>query len=232
MNAADFATPLAAFVAGMVTSVHCAVMCGPLGCALFGAKPGTPREMRQAVCSYHAMRLLSYSVVGATLGALGGAAAGVFHTSFSRLLPWAMAAFFVVLAFGWERYLPRLPLVSRWLFKMNLRATLLPRSTAAALLGAATPFLPCGPLYLAFGATLVSGSWIAGATLMAAFALGTMPLYALLQIGAWRWQGAMTPAVQNWTRRVLALGSAALIGGRALTHNGSLLEPIRCLLCH
>jgi len=232
MNSADFATPLAAFVAGMVTSVHCAVMCGPLGCALLGTRTATRSEMRNAAISYHAARLVSYSTVGAILGTVGAAAGGLFHTSFSRALPWAMALFFVVIAFGWEARLPRLPFVGRWLLKLNLRAVSLPRVEAAALLGTATPFLPCGPLYLAFGVALVSGSWVAGASLMAAFAMGTIPLYALIQLGAFHWQARLGPKVGIWTRRTLALGSAALVGGRALTHDGSLVAPLRCLLCH
>jgi len=232
MNAADFATPLAAFVAGMMTSVHCAVMCGPLGCALLNTRNAAPGEMRKAAFCYHAARIVSYGVVGASLGAMGAAAGGIFHTSFSRMLPWVMALLFVVIAFGWERSLPRLPFVSRWLLKINFQATSLPRTRAAALLGAVTPFLPCGPLYLAFGVALVSGSWIAGAFLMASFALGTIPLYALAQFGAWRWQAQLAPSTQIWTRRIFALGSAALVGGRAFFHDGSLVAPLRCLLCH
>ena len=232
MNAADFATPLAAFVAGMVTSVHCAAMCGPLGCALYGAKPASSAEGRDAVLCYHAARAVSYALVGALFGAIGMSAAGLFHASISRALPWAMALFFVVIAFGWERKIPRLPFVNRWIFRLNLRAAALPRNQVAALLGVVTPFLPCGPLYLAFGVALVSGSWLAGVAIMVSFALGTIPLFALAQIGALRWQGRLSPGARLWTRRGLALGSAALVGGRAALHDGSLLAPLRCLLCH
>jgi len=231
MNAADFATPLAAFLAGMVTSVHCAAMCGPLGCALLGTKTASPAEWRRAVLCYHTARAGSYALVGALLGGIGMSAGGLFHAPVSRALPWAMAAFFVIIALGWERRIPRLAFVTRWLLKLNLRTAVLPRHRAAALLGAATPFLPCGPLYLAFGVSLVSGSWFAGAALMLSFALGTIPLFALAQVGALRWQSHFSPQTQLWTRRVLALGSAALVGGRAALHDGSLLTPIKCLLC-
>jgi sulfite exporter TauE/SafE len=232
MNPADLTTPIAAFIAGTVTSFHCAVMCGPLGCALLGAKSASPGEWRRAAITYHTARLLSYAVIGALLGSLGAVSGGFFHASISRVLPWLMALFLVVIAFGWERHLPRLPFLSRWLFKLNLRTTALRRTPAAALLGAVTPFLPCGPLYLAFGAALVTGSWLSGTALTAAFALGTIPLYALAQIGALRWQSRLAPTTQIWTRRILALGSAMLVGGRAILHDGNLLTPIRCLLCH
>lgn len=232
MNAADFATPLAAFVAGMVTSVHCAAMCGPLGCALLGGKPAYPAERRHALLCYHTARAVSYASFGALFGAIGMSAAGLFHTPISRALPWAMVLFFVVISFGWERKIPPIPFISHRMFRLNLRAASLPRIQVAALLGAATPFLPCGPLYLAFGVALVSGSWLAGAAIMVSFALGTMPLYALAQIGALRWQSRLSPGARLWTRRGLALGSAALVGGRAAFHDGSLLTPLKCLLCH
>jgi sulfite exporter TauE/SafE len=232
MQSLDFATPLAALVAGIITSAHCVLMCGPLGCALFGSRASGPGEMRAAAASYHFARVVSYATVGALLGAVGAAAGGVFHAPLSRLLPWIMALFFVVIAFGWESRLPRLPFLGRWFMRLSQRAAALPIRRAAAILGLATPFLPCGPLYLAFGAALVSGSWIVGTTLLASFAFGTIPLYLLGQLGAMRLQASFAPGAQLWIRRTLALGSALLIGGRAFLHDGSLTAPLRCLLCH
>lgn len=230
-SAADFATPLAAFAVGVVTSVHCAAMCGPLGCALLGGQKATAGERRTAAAVYHATRTLSYALVGALLGFLGQSAAGLFHAPLSRALPWAFALLFVVVALGWEDKLPRPVFVSRWLLRLNLRAASARPARAALVLGAATPFLPCGPLYLAFGVALVAGSALAGAQLMAAFALGTVPLYFLAQLGAWRMQARLAPAAWRGTRRGFALLSAALIGGRALLHDGTLLAPLQCLFC-
>ncbi len=229
--AADFATPLAAFTAGLVTSVHCAAMCGPLGCALLGTSQARPREQVTAAAGYHGARTLAYATIGGVLGWLGNSAAGIFNAPISRLLPWALAVLFVCVAFGWEQKLPRPLFISRWLFRLNLRARSMKLPRTAALLGFATPFLPCGPLYLAFGVALVAGSAFAGAQLMAAFALGTVPLYAVAQFSAWRWQTRLAPTAWMWTRRSLALLSAALIGGRALLHDGTLIEPLKCLFC-
>jgi sulfite exporter TauE/SafE len=231
-ESADLATPLAAFVAGVATSVHCTLMCGPLGCALLGSRTAAVQERRQAALCYHATRLISYTAIGTLLGAIGMSAAGIFHASISRLLPWAMVFLFVMLAFGWERKLPQIPFFGRWLFRLKLWSGSLPRNRAAALLGVVTPFLPCGPLYLIFGVALVSGSWLTGATLTASFALGTIPLYALVQVGALQWQAELPASAQLWTRRGLALGSAILVGGRAIVHSGSLFIPLKCLLCH
>lgn len=231
MVAADFATPLAAFTAGLVTSLHCAAMCGPLGCALLGGRKASAREQRVAAFSYHGARVVAYAAVGAMLGALGRSAAGLFHAPISRLLPWAFAALFIVVAFGWEQKMPRPLFISRWLMRLNLRAQSMTLTRTATLLGLATPFLPCGPLYLAFGVALVAGGALGGAQIMLAFAGGTIPFFALAQFTAWRWQTRLAPATWMWTRRSLALLSAALIGGRALLNDGTLLAPLKCLLC-
>ena len=231
MIAADFATPLAAFTAGLVTSLHCAAMCGPLGCALLGGRKVSAREQGIAAVSYHGSRIMAYAVIGGLLGLLGRSAAGLFNAPISRLLPWAFAALFIVVAFGWEQKLPRPVFISRWLLRLNLRAQSMTLTRTATLLGFATPFLPCGPLYLAFGVALVAGSVLGGAQIMLAFALGTIPLFALAQFTAWRWQTRLAPATWMWTRRSLALLSAALIGGRALMNDGTLLAPLKCLLC-
>lgn len=231
MIAADIATPLAAFTAGLVTSLHCAAMCGPLGCALLGGRNASAREQTTAAVCYHGSRALAYATIGGLLGVLGKSAAGLFHAPISRLLPWAFAALFIVVAFGWEQKLPRPLFISRWLLRLNLRAQSMKLHRTATLLGFATPFLPCGPLYLAFGVALVAGSAWAGAQIMVAFALGTIPLFALAQLSAWRWQTRLAPATWMWTRRSLALVSAVLIGGRALVNDGALLAPLKCLLC-
>lgn len=231
MVAADFATPLAAFTAGLVTSLHCAAMCGPLGCALLGGRKASAREQSFAAFSYHASRVIAYAAVGAVLGALGRSAAGLFNAPISRLLPWAFAALFMVVAFGWEQKMPRPLFISRWLMRLNLRAQSMTLTRTATLLGFATPFLPCGPLYLAFGVALVAGGAFGGAQIMLAFAGGTIPFFALAQFTAWRWQTRLAPTTWMWTRRSLALLSAMLIGGRALMNDGTLLAPLKCLLC-
>jgi sulfite exporter TauE/SafE len=224
MDAAALTPPLAAFTAGLVTSVHCAAMCGPLGCALLGGGKAGRGNVWPALATYHATRAGAYAVLGGIFGALGGSAAGIFGASFSRALPWAFALLFLGIAFGIDRHVPRFAFVSRLLFRFDLRRS-------AAVLGACTPFLPCGPLYLAFGVALVAGSFPAGAQLMLAFALGTVPLLLAGQFGALHLQSRLPTAAWQWTRRGLALTSALIVGGRALAANPALLAPVKCLFC-
>ena len=101
----------------------------------------------------------------------------------------------------------------------------------SAVLGLSTPFLPCGPLYAVFAVALFSGSFLNGAKLMAIFALGTMPLYWLLQSQYFRLQRRFSPGALQWTRQGLALASALLLVARAISSPGEHLSKISCLFC-
>lgn len=194
MDISAVATPLAAMVAGLVTSVHCVAMCGPLACAV-----------RARPLEYHASRFLSYTLAGALCGALGQSAATLLKGSIAHFAPWTLAVVLLVIGLGLEKRLPQ----PRWLAPILLRARL-HRS-----LGWLTPLLPCGPLWLMFGVAVVAGSWWRGAVLMAAFSAGTIPLYLLAQMQAVRLQGALSPNALRWTQQSLALTSAALLVWRA-----------------
>jgi len=172
---------------------------------------------------YHVSRAFVYTMLGGVLGGLGGIAAGIFATSPARMV--AFAALFVAMAFGFDRNLPQ-PRFPRRLAGLLLGGG---GARGAVLLGLGTPLIPCGPLYLMFTVSLVSGSWERGALMMLCFALGTMPLYLLAQ---WQWFhlcGRMSPEMLRTTQKVLACISAALVAWRALANGGA---GLALPLCH
>ena len=88
------------------------------------------------------------------------------------------------------------------------------RITGAALLGIATPLLPCGPLYFLVALALLAGSAVRGAEMMLAFGLGTVPLLWLAQ-AQFHWvRRRLSPLWLNRTRVALALVAAVTIGWR------------------
>lgn len=190
----EIATPLAALVAGLATSIHCTAMCGPLACA-----------MRVRPAEYHATRFISYTLAGALCGALGQTVAGALQGSTARIVPWVFAAVLIMIGFGLEKKIPQ----PRFIAKILLRARL-NRS-----LGWLTPLLPCGPLWLMFGAAALTGSWASGALHMAAFAIGTIPLPLLLQSQALRVQRGISRQAARWMQQGLAFVSAGLLIWRA-----------------
>lgn len=203
-------TTMGALVAGLVTSVHCVGMCGPIACGL-SAMPASESERLLAATSYHGARLAAYATVGAICGSLGQQPLQWIFNSPAVMLPWMLVVVFVMFAFGLEKKLPRpavlLKLAARWRFKT---ARLTPVRSGLAL-GFLTPLLPCGPLYLLFGAALLSGSGWRGAEFALAFGLGTVPLLWLAQTQLHRMKRRVSPLVMVRIQRGLALAAALVM---------------------
>ncbi len=212
----DFAavnSPTTAFVAGLITSLHCAGMCGPLACALMPMR-GDRADPQTVSTAYHVSRLTSYSILGAVAGGLGSAPLTWLSQSSLRWLPWVMVLFFVALALRWDRYLPKLPAAGRLTLRLQSWMRGRPRVEAAAALGFATPVLPCGPLYFLVTLALLSGSALRGVEFMLAFGMGTVPLLWLAQ-SQFQWvREKLSPLWVARVRLTLALLSAAVIGWR------------------
>ena len=215
----DLTTPLAAGAAGIVASLHCAGMCAPLSCALFR------KCSRPKMASYHVARAASYAVLGALLGQTGYAVAPLFASRPAQTVPLALAALFLAMAFGFDRNLPLPPFLRKLMGRVHPGAA----PWGGALLGLVTPLIPCGPLYLMLGVSLICGSWARGATVMLCFALGTMPVYLLAQ---WQWFhlcARLSPGMLRITQKVLACASAALVTWRVVANGGlGLAYPV----CH
>ncbi len=227
MDPHSVTTPATAFIAGLLTGVHCCGMCGPLTCAVFG-RAGS--AMAASLTSYHSARLFSYAGIGGLLGAAGGTISGVFDASVTRVLPWAFAVVFLLIGFGVEKLIP-VPVAFSSLFA-RLRLGSRGGPMTAAAIGLATPFLPCGPLYMIFGVALFSGSFLGGAGLMAAFAVGTVTVFALFQSQVLRLQARFSPRVMGWIRQSLALVAAVLLAMRAAADLSLGGSGGSCPMCH
>ena len=213
MEFASINSPGAAFVAGLVTSLHCAGMCGPLACSLM------PRNTEQSggetiSTAYHVSRLTAYGVLGALAGGLGRAPLSWVSQSALRWLPWLTVVLFVAIAFRWDRRLPKLALLGRGVLKLQAWMRGRSRVQAAAALGFATPLLPCGPLYFLVALALLSGSALRGVEFMLAFGLGTVPLLWIVQSQFFRLRTKLSPRVMDGARQTLALAAALVVAWR------------------
>ena len=213
MELAAINSPSAAFVAGLVTSLHCAGMCGPLACSLMPVK-GDRADASTVSTVYHVARLTSYALLGALAGGLGRAPLTWISQSALRWLPWAMVLFFVALALRWDRHLPKLAALGRATFRLQGWLRGRSRTEAAAALGFATPLLPCGPLYFLVALALLSGSALHGVEVMLAFGLGTVPLLWLAQTQFHWVRQKLSPLWLDRVRLTLALTTAVAIGWR------------------
>jgi uncharacterized protein len=202
--------PGTAFLAGLVTSVHCAGMCGPLACAIMPVRvnDGDPQVVSTV---YHLTRLSSYTVLGFLAGGVGRWPLRLLGSDVLRYLPWLLVVFFVVIAFRLDRHLPRLPVLGKMYGVLLARIRRATRVRAAATLGLATPLLPCGPLYFLLSLAMLTGSALRGAETLLAFGLGTVPLLWFAQANFHWLQLKVGPRMLSRAQCFLALGVAVLL---------------------
>lgn len=199
-----------ALIAGLVTSVHCVAMCGPLSCA-FSPNRQTDAPVYVVLTGYHLGKLFGYTLIGALAGAFGSVVVNTVSDSWLNYLPWILVAFFLIVAFRLDRYFPK-PV---WLGKLygsgTRRFHQMSKPLAATMIGLASPLLPCGPLYLIFGLCLFTGSAVRGAEFALGFGLGTMPLLWLAQSQFMRLQKRLKPDTLLKIQRIAALIAAVVI---------------------
>lgn len=168
------------------------------------------------VGGFLAGKLVSHTVAGALLGALGSA----MQLS-AGLRTWLqIGAGLLIITFGLAqldvpgfRNIVIEPPVS-WLRFVRDRA----RSQAAvapAILGVATVLIPCGVTLSVAALAMTSGSALAGAATMAVFVIGTMPLFAALGYAARK-------AATAWRGRLALLTGVVVVAMGLYTLNGGL----------
>jgi sulfite exporter TauE/SafE/copper chaperone CopZ len=193
-----------AFVIGLIASVStCMAVVGGLVLSMSAnfAKEG---DKVRPQMFFHVGRLISFFVLGGVIGTLGAAfqlgATGTFVLSFVVAIILLILGFNLLDVFPWAKKLqPTLPsFIGRHINELkNVNHTLTP-----LLLGAATFFLPCGFTQSMQIYTLTTGNFWTGALTMSAFALGTLPVLALL---------SFTTSIQSKARSGLFFKSAGLV---------------------
>ncbi len=230
MELAAINSPAAAFVAGLVTSLHCAGMCGPLACSLMPQR-GEPADAHTVSSVYHLTRLAGYATLGALAGGLGRVPLTLLNHTALRWLPWVLVLLFIALALRWDRHLPKPAFLSRFTLRFNPWLRRRSRVQAAAALGLATPLLPCGPLYFLLTLALLSGSALRGVEFMLAFGLGTVPLLWLAQ-SQFQWvRGKLSPLWLGRVRVTLALTTALVLAWRLRATLGFSGPDVNSLVC-
>lgn len=219
-----------AFMAGLVTSGHCIGMCGGIVTALAVAGEGKSASGRLLFAlSYHAGRVVTYTVLGTMLGF---AAQMALLTPFKPYLRWIFLfanLMVIVTGLATALNLQRLNLFSldgsgsSW-FNRPVRWAVNGHALSGLPLGLILGLLPCGPLYAVLATAAVSGNAALGGAMMLFFGIGTTP--ALLAIGggaAWlRSMGGML-LVRLMGALVALLGVAGL--WRVLFKMGYLPPP-------
>ena len=181
---------------GMVSSLHCVGMCGPLALSL--PVQHLPRPVRiVSVAAYNIGRLFTY----AGLGMIGGAAGrGVHLAGFQQgfsLVMGILVLSLLVLYYGYH-YAWQPAFMNRLYSWLQAKMSRLMRSDKTVpgfmLMGMANGLLPCGMVYVALATALTATSLDQSIGFMLMFGTGTLPaMLALSYFGhmlslSWRFR--------------------------------------------
>ncbi|MBI2949878.1 MAG: sulfite exporter TauE/SafE family protein [Verrucomicrobia bacterium] len=197
------------FLLGLVGSLHCAGMCGPLAFAL----PATGRTWLSLLAgraAYNLGRIVTYCVLGGVFGLAGQSFA---LAGFQRWL--SLIAGVAVLAGLASSCSQRLgvPAAKAANRVKTALARLLCRGTLATSFsfGLINGFLPCGLVYAACAAAAASASLLTGAQSMLAFGLGTVPMMLAISLAGQKLQLALRFKLQRLIPASLVLVGVLLI---------------------
>lgn len=185
------------FVIGLLTSIHCVAMCGGIALSQSVGPQGLQPDSGKPVFAdrfsqlqpgllYNAGRVVSYTAIGALVGALG--AAFNFSSVIKGIIAALAGAFMIVLALrmlGVIRFSHSAgSLVPAPLRKAVSAFTSRLQRGGPFAVGILNGLMPCGPLQTMQLYALGTGSAITGALSMFIFSIGTVPLMLLFGLTA------------------------------------------------
>ena len=173
-----------AFTIGIIGSLHCLGMCGPIAMAMpYQAKSKWLTALN--IMQYHLGRVITYAILGGIIGLVGR---GIFLAGMQRSFSIGAGILLLVMAVFSLRVssnLVSIPVVNRIFFwiKSTMGHLLKDKSASSILLiGMLNGLLPCGLVYMAIVGAVSTGDVVRGMGYMALFGLGTVPMVFVASI--------------------------------------------------
>lgn len=198
-----------AVIIGLLSSLHCIGMCGPIAMMLPLDRSSEAKRVMQLML-YHTGRLFSYGTLGLFFGILGkGLYLAGLQQQLSIIAGIAIIAIVIVPERKFAQYnfsKPVYRIISK--VKTNLGSRLMQKdSKAFFMVGLLNGFLPCGLVYAAlFGAIAMQGVGY-GVLYMMFYGLGTIPLMSVVVLA-----GGMFTSSQRNTLNKLVPYAMVLMG--------------------
>lgn len=175
MNVAEIIS--IAFVTGLVGSLHCLGMCGPIAMSLPMGNRNTVGRLYGGIL-YNLGRVLTYTWLGLVLGLAGGfLITPKVQSSLSILFGAGILLYLLLPASVKKSVGKKAPAQGFFLQLRKQLGKLLSTQTNSSYfgIGLLNGLLPCGMIYLALTTSFLTGSVLKGGLFMAAFGAGTFP---------------------------------------------------------
>ena len=171
-----------AFILGLISSLHCVGMCGPIAMMLPVDRTNEAKKVTQII-TYHLGRLTAYSTIGLIFGLLGR---GFFLAGMQQKMSVFIGVAMILIVLIPEKLFAKYNF-SKPVYKVisNIKSTLgsqFKKKTYKSLftIGLLNGFLPCGMVYVAlFGAIAMQSAGF-GILYMLLYGLGTIPLMTVV----------------------------------------------------
>ncbi|CAA9199576.1 sulfite exporter TauE/SafE family protein [Flavobacterium collinsii] len=171
-----------AFIFGLISSLHCIGMCGPIAMMLPVDRQNEAKKVIQII-TYHLGRLAAYATIGLIFGLLGrGFFLAGLQQKMSIFIGLAMIAIVLTPEKVFSKYNFSKPVykIISWV-KSSLGNQFKDRSYKSLFtIGLLNGFLPCGMVYVALFGAIAMQSASLGVLYMLLFGLGTIPLMTVV----------------------------------------------------
>jgi sulfite exporter TauE/SafE len=169
---------LSAVILGLMGSLHCVGMCGPIAFMLPVDQTNNYKKFGQ-IFIYHFGRLMAYGIIGLVFGFLGK---GLSIFGAQQKLSIAIGVIMILVVLipykifnKYNLSKPIYKVISK--VKNQLGKELKKKSSDTFLtIGFLNGFLPCGLVYMALFGAIAMGNALQGSLYMMLFGLGTVPL--------------------------------------------------------
>jgi len=175
-----------AFVIGIIASLStCMAVVGGLVLSMSATFAKEGDKIKPQIL-FHAGRLIAFFLLGGTIGAIGSAFALSTNATFALSLFIGIVMLILGInlldVFPWAKKLQ--PSMPKFLGRHALKVSKLNHTLTPFLVGIATFFLPCGFTQSMQLYTLTTGNFVIGGLTMLVFALGTLPVLALISFSS------------------------------------------------
>ncbi|MEK6450720.1 MULTISPECIES: sulfite exporter TauE/SafE family protein [Myroides] len=169
---------ITALIFGLVSSLHCIGMCGPIAMMLPVSKNNQSKKAMQ-IFTYHLGRISAYSILGLVFGLFGK---GFYIAGLQQQMSIVVGVLMILFVLipqnklGSLNFLkPIYKLTSK--LKKALGAQFKKQDIKSLyMIGFFNGFLPCGMVYVALFGALATQNIVLGMLYMALFGVGTIPL--------------------------------------------------------